>query len=278
MKYTAKKKLLLLEALAELSPESSKTTLRSWLKEQRVLVDGQLAKLPQTVVEIGQEVSLRARHRFIKGDIRLYYEDAHLVVIEKPAGLLSVSTAFELETTAHALLKEHYRTPRVYVVHRIDQDTSGVMLFARSEEARDRLKATFEKHDIERGYLALVEGKVLVPKGTWSSYLYEDDRYVVHTTEDPTKGRLATTHFAVESTFSHDTLLRLKLETGRKNQIRVHCKEAGHPIVGDKKYGATRNPYKGLCLHAYLLGFNHPMTGKAMRFEAPLPQWIPRCN
>ena len=272
MKYTTIAPLSLLEALAQMSPESSKTTLRSWLKDGRVTVDGEVVKVADTRLKEGQEIALGVRPHFIKGGIRILYEDRHLVVIEKPEGLLSVATAFEKEETAYAFLKESYRPKHVYVVHRLDQDTSGVMLFALSEEAYSKLKVTFEKHEIERAYIAIVEGQVQQQSGSWESYVYEDANYVVHITDDPTKGRLATTHYAVKSTLKKYTGLDLKLETGRKNQIRVHCQAAGHPVVGDKKYGAKTDPIRRLCLHAYLLSFEHPITKKQMQFKSPIPE------
>lgn len=200
MKYVLKETLTLLDALAKLSPESSRTTLRSWLKEGRVTVDGQVVKISSTTIHIGQEIALGQKKKIIPGNIRVLYEDHHLVVIEKPEGLLSVATAFEKGETAHALLKTLYHPRRVHVIHRLDQDTSGVMLFALSEEARVELKKTFEKHAIERAYSAIVEGMLKSEKGTWQSYLYEDSAYVVHQTQNPDKGVLAITHFEVVKT------------------------------------------------------------------------------
>lgn len=262
----------LLECLALLAPDSSKSTLRSWVKEGRVTVDGQTAKRGDAQVAKGQKVALGQKPTFAADNLRIVYEDKHLVAIEKPEGLLSVSTAFEKNDTAFSLLKKHYHPRKVYVVHRIDQDTSGVMVFALSEESMTGLKEHFEKHDINRSYYAIVEGKVSPEKGTWQSYLYEDARYMVHSTDDPSQGVLAITHYQVEKTTPRYSLLKLTLETGRKNQIRVHCLQCGCPIAGDKKYGAHTDPVKRLCLHAATLEFAHPVTGKMMRFASPLPE------
>lgn len=271
MKYIASADLSLLEALAKLSPESSKTTLRSWLKEGRITVNGQIVKVASTPILIGQEIALSPKSRYIEGGIRIQYEDQHIVVIDKPSGLLSVATDYEKGKTAHGMLKDYYRPKRVFVVHRLDQDTSGVMLFALTEEARDQLKAIFEEHAIERVYFAIVEGQVKQHSGSWESYLYEDDHYVVHSTTDPDEGQIAITHFTVISSSKRCTALKLQLQTGRKNQIRVHCQDAGFPIIGDKKYGAASNPIKRLCLHAHVLAFEHPVTNKPLRFESPIP-------
>lgn len=262
----------LLEILTTLFPDSSKTTLRSWIKEGRACVEGTPIKDPQHRVLPGEKVSLRPRSRYIEGGIRILYEDRDILVIDKPEGLLSVATAFEKKETAYALLRKSYRT--VQVVHRLDQETSGVMLFALSDRGREGCKAMFEKHALQRVYYALVEGQLAVPQGTWQSYQYEDAHYHVHTTDDPSKGRLAITHYVVKETSKRFSLVELTLETGRKNQIRVHCQAAGHPIAGDKKYGSKNNPGR-LCLHAHLLAFAHPVTGKWLTFSSEIPFTLP---
>jgi len=223
----------------------------------------------------GQKVVVGTKAQFID-KIRIIYEDAHLIAIEKPSGMLSVATAFEKGITAHALLKKHFHPRKVYVIHRLDQDTSGVMLFALSERGYQGLKVLFKNHDIERKYCAIVEGKINPPSGTWQSYLYEDANYVVHSTDDETQGVIATTHYQVIKTSPHYTRLELKLETGRKNQIRVHAGEHGHPVVGDKKYGASSDPLHRLCLHAQLLVFEHPVLEKKITFTSPVPSAFDR--
>lgn len=272
MKYIASSDLPLLEALTHLSPQSSKNTLRSWIKEGRVQVNDIPIKNPSFIVVKDQCVTVGQRKKIIRPGIPLLYEDRDLVIIEKPAGLLSVATAFEKEETAHALLKAHYRPHQVYVVHRLDQETSGVMVFALNQATYEQLKALFEVHAIERAYTAIVEGHFSQSAGTWQSYQYEDPQYRVHETQDQTQGRLAITHFRTITYSKRYTWLELQLETGRKNQIRVHCQSAGHSIVGDKKYGAQSNPLKRLCLHAHLLAFQHPFTKKKLCFESPVPE------
>lgn len=271
MKYIAQEDLSLIDALQRLAPENSKTSLKSWLKEGRVTVDGKVEKLAGLPVLKGQVVALGSRSRFIEGGIRICHEDNHIVVIEKPNGLLSVATDYIKEETAHRFLKNYYRPKNVFVVHRLDQETSGIMLFALSEEAYARLKEDFEQHLIERAYTAVLEGYLTPSSGTWRSYLYEDANFMVHSTENPQQGREAITHYKVQSCAKKRSLVQLHLETGRKNQIRVHCKDAGHCIVGDRKYGANSNPIKRLCLHARLLAFTHPMTKQKMRFESEVP-------
>lgn len=262
----------LLEVLAILYPESSKTTLRSWIKEGRAIVDGVVVKDAKREVAKESKVTLGSKARFAEGGIRILYEDRDIVIIDKPAGLLSVATAFEKGETAHAFLRKKYHN--VYVVHRLDQETSGVMLFALSERARDKLKEMFEKHALQRIYFALVEGHLKPQEGTWRSYQYEDANYYVHNSDDPTKGKSAVTHYHVKKHVKHLSLLELTLETGRKNQIRVHCQAAGHPIAGDKKYGSQTEPRSDpgrLCLHAYLLALDHPITGKPLKYTSEVP-------
>ncbi len=272
MKLQLDKDLPLLEALALLAPQSSKTTLRSWLKEGRVVVDGHVEKVGSKLIKKDQILTIGGKPSPTIEGLRILYEDSHLIVIDKPNGLLSVAASFEKEKTAHAILKNHYRPRKIYVVHRLDQDTSGIMLFAFSDKAYEKLKKTFEEHDIEREYIAILEGRINETKGQWESYLYEDENYKVHETLDPDLGRLAITHFEVVDTNKYYSLVKFKLETGRKNQIRVQCKAAGHSVVGDIKYGAISNPLRRLCLHAQRLSFKHPITGKEMDFASPVPK------
>jgi 23S rRNA pseudouridine1911/1915/1917 synthase len=276
MKLTVPSPMTLLEALNLLAPESTKTAFRSWLKEGRVLLDNKVVKNGTTTAVQGQVVFVGPKPRFLEKGIKILYEDRHLVVVDKPEGLLSVSTAFEKEETIHAFLKKKYRPKPVYVVHRLDQDTSGVMVFALTPEANEIFKKNFEKHDIERSYIAIVEGHLEESSGTWRSYLVEDPNYVVKSASNPQQGRLAVTHFSQIGMSKWHTALELKLETGRKNQIRVHCQNSGHSIAGDKKYGAKTNPLKRLGLHANLLAFVHPITKKEMRFTSQIPECFNR--
>jgi 23S rRNA pseudouridine1911/1915/1917 synthase len=272
MKLQVKEPMSLIEALSTLSPQSSKTTFKAWLKEGRVTVDGNRVQLLDMKLSSGQTIELGARAKFMQGGIRILYDDKALVIIDKPSGVLSVSTVFQKEETAHAYLKVKYRPRKIYVVHRLDQDTSGVMVFAFTEESNKALKETFKAHDIDRIYYAVVEGRMEETAGTWQAYLYEDANYVMHTTQDQQKGVLAITHYKVKARTRQYSLLELKLETGKKNQIRVHCQQAKHPIAGDKKYGAMTDPFKRLGLHAYLLAFKHPLTGRKISMTSPLPE------
>lgn len=272
MKYTTPQTISLLDALVSMYPTSSKTTLRSWVKEGRVLVDSLPIFVSTEMLAQGQSVEVSSKKKYLPSGLSILYEDRDIVVVDKPSGLLSVASNFEKELTVHALLKDYYYPRRVQVVHRLDQDTSGVLVFALNDYAYDGLKKTFERHEIDRVYTAIVEGIFESSSGTWKSMLFEDNQYKVHpTTEDDSEGREAITHYKVLSRSKRYSWLELKLETGRKNQIRVHCQAAGHPVVGDKKYGARSNPIRRLCLHAQLLAFEHPVSKKKLRFESPIP-------
>lgn len=272
MKFTVSNDSTVFEALSLAYPDCSKTTLRSWLKEGRVLVDGRVVKIGKEGVCKGQVIALGSRSRYIGEEIQILYQDRYLIAIDKPEGLLSVPTAFEKEKTAHAFLKKELTPKKVYIVHRLDQDTSGVMIFALNKEAQERLKDMFKEHAIERRYVAIVEGSLEKKSGTWQSYLIEDANYFVRSTKDKEKGQLAITHYEVRGRSKKHSWLDLRLETGKKNQIRVHCTDAGHPVAGDRKYGAKSNPIRRLCLHACHLSFRHPMTKKILRFDSPVPE------
>lgn len=272
MQHTVSKDCLILDFLHELFPDSSLNTLRSWLRAGRISVNDKpvsKANLPLTsgaCVEIGPKVS------FLKRGVKVLFEDDDIIVLEKPEGLLSVATDFDNTTSLHCLLKRRFHKQRVFPVHRLDRETSGVMIFAYTDFSRKRLKEQFEKHSIEKLYYAIVQGKPPAKKGTWESYLEEDPFYSVSSTIKPGAGKLAITHYEVVSTHSSVSLLALRPVTGKKHQLRVQCKEAGLPILGDKRYGTGNDPLHRLCLHAQMIQFTHPKTGKRMRFEAPLPQ------
>ncbi len=270
MKFTTTQDLPLLEILQQMYPDSSKTTLRSLIKEERVTVGTSIIKDARTIVKENQEVIVGSKKKFLPYGVKVLFDDASVVVIQKPAGLLSVATELEKEFTAHNSLKQYYRNRTVHVVHRLDQDTSGLMIFALNEKAYTHFKKLFETHDIQRRYCAIAEGHFDSCEGTWDSYLFDDNNYMVRPTTNKELGKRAITHYHVLGTSKRNSWLDITLETGRKNQIRAQAKDVGHPLVGDKKYGATTIT-KRLYLHAYQLKFEHPDTNKVMTFSAPIP-------
>ncbi|WP_084508795.1 RluA family pseudouridine synthase [Paenibacillus assamensis] len=208
--------------------------------------------------------------------LRIIHEDDHVIVINKDAGLLSVASPQEKEMTAYRQLTAHVRQAhpanRIFVVHRLDRDTSGVMMFAKSEHVQQTLQNAWKENVQERLYVALVEGAVTKPEGTISSWLKESKTLKMYSSPYPNDGQHAVTHYKVLQSNRQYSLLEVQLETGRKNQIRAHMEDIGHPIVGDKKYGAKVRTIGRLGLHARVLSFTHPITGKVLRFETDIPK------
>jgi RluA family pseudouridine synthase len=214
--------------------------------------------------------------RFLPKGLLILYEDKDILVVDKPTGLLTVATEHEKERTAHFVLTDYIRKgcgrsrKLLYVVHRLDRDTSGTLIFAKSEEAKFRLQDQWKQ--TEKIYLAVVHGTCEKSSGTITSYLAEDRDYNMYATLDSTKGKLAQTAYKVLREKKGFTLLEVALMTGRKNQIRVHLADMGHPIVGDTKYGRGVKSECRLALHARSISFRHPFSGRVLSFEAEVPE------
>ena len=205
----------------------------------------------------------------------ILHEDKDIIVVVKPAGLLTIGTDREKSRTAHYLLNDYVRKGnsksrnRVYVVHRLDKDTSGVLIFAKSEQAKKFLQGTWE--NTEKHYLAIVHGRLTDKEGTISSYLVENKAQRVYSTLDAAKGKLSHTAYKVLKESKRFSLVDIHLLTGRKHQIRVHFAEKGHPVAGDRKYGNKEIGSKRLALHARSISFTHPFTHKLMTFDTGVP-------
>lgn len=219
-----------------------------------------------------------SRSKFVSKGLVVLYEDKDILVVDKPAGLLSVATEREKSRTAHSLLTDYIRKgcgrsqKRLFIVHRLDRDTSGTLIFAKSEEAMLRLKAGW-KQTVKK-YLAVVHGKCEKNSDTITSYLAEDEEYNVYSTADSTQGRLSHTAYTVLRVTKGVSLLEVALLTGRKNQIRVHLAGIGHPIVGDTKYGKADESQPRMALHARSISFKHPFSGKQLTFESEVPAFF----
>lgn len=270
--------LNLLELLGQRFPEASKTTLRTMLQSDRVRVNGSPERNAKRVIVPGDRVEVASKPvRALDPRVRIVYEDSDLVVVDKGAGLLSVPSPEVRYETAESFLNAHYggsaENPRVHHVHRLDRDTSGVLVFARNTFIRDSLRKIFEAHDVERVYIAIVHGKLREPVGSFRSFLAEDRDLRVRSVADISSGREAITHYRTVASGRRYSILELRLETGRRNQIRVHLSEAGHPVVGDTMYGRGRDDTLGrLALHAQRLAFVHPRSGERMSFTSPAPR------
>lgn len=226
----------------------------------------------QTVV-----VSLKADRSPAKNPLlSIIYEDDEIIAINKPAGLLSIATDKETELTAYHILMDYEREKniknRVYIVHRLDRDTSGVLIIAKNEKMKLLLQDNWGDIVKERGYVAVVEGKLKEKSGTLKSWLKETKTHLIYSSNKPGDGLEAITNYQVLSEGENYSLISVDLETGRKNQIRVQLQDIGHSIAGDKKYSAETNPLKRLCLHANKLAFVHPTTKELMTFETPVPK------
>jgi len=277
MRTTVKHPAALLEVLAQLHPDSSKTTLRQMLQSGRVRVNGEREVDAKRQLAKGDDVQVlsKAEAVTLPESLTLLHEDEDVLVVIKANGLLTVATEREPESNAHAILNEYLRQKgggRIHVVHRLDRETSGVLVFAKNFKAREALKEKFAEHDIDRIYVAIIPGKIDPPSGTLQSHLLEKPNLKMESVKRHPDAKLAITHYRTLASAGGYSMLEVTLETGRKNQIRAHLSEKGHPIVGDRFYGSTVNPLGRLGLHAQLLGFRHPATGKQMTFTAPLPK------
>jgi len=274
----AKEETELMAFLVAQFPDKSRTNIKTLLRDKQVWVEGKVVSqynyrlLPNQKVEIS---SSKARQESIYHGLTILFEDAHLIVIEKQEGLLSMATDKKDDQTAYRILSSHVKQEnpanKIFIVHRLDRDTSGVMVFAKSENIQQLLQASWEPTTKERTYLAVVEGPLNEPNGTVVSYLNESKALIVYSSQNPNQGQRAVTHYKTIKVNKGYSMLEVNLETGRKNQIRVHCQDIGHPIVGDKKYGSLTNPIGRLGLHAYILGFVHPITKEKLRFETKVP-------
>lgn len=269
----------LLAYLTEKMPEKSRTDLKSWLRHGNIRIDGTITSAFDAPIPVGGKLEVNTTRPFVvlsNPRLSLVYEDDYVIVINKGYGLLSVGTqSHKKEESAYDILREYVKrqNPRnkLYVVHRLDRDTSGLMMFAKTEEAQENLRHNWNNMVLDRLYVALLEGYVKEDTGYIKSRLAENSQFVVYSTEEEGKGRLALTRFTVMKRANGLSLVEFSLDTGRKNQIRVHASEMGHPISGDRKYGAKESRLHRLCLHARTLRFAHPITRKDMRFELPVP-------
>jgi len=260
-------------------PNKNRDNIKTLLRDKQILVDGAVVTQYNHPLHAGQQVEV-SPHK-ISGErdfhgISIIYEDRDIIVIDKHAGMLSMSDGKERHQTAYGMLSRHVKTEdagnKIFIVHRLDRETSGVMMFAKSEKVQRLLQESWRDTVTERTYLAITEGIVEKDEGVIRSYLKESKALIVYSSQDPLHGELAVTRYQVLKRKGDFTMLKINLETGQKNQIRVHMKDIGHPILGDKKYGSTIDPIGRVALHAWVLAFIHPVTGEKLRFETPMPR------
>jgi 23S rRNA pseudouridine1911/1915/1917 synthase len=267
----------LLGALAPMN----RTRVKQVLRSGRVAVNGTSVTRHDHPLRPGDQVSITDNApapAAADAGIAIVHEDAHLLVIDKPAGLLTVATESEKTDTAFVRLSAHLaarNAGRPYVVHRLDRDTSGLLLFARTAEVRDQLQADWE--GVTKTYLAVVEGTPHPAAGTVENFLTEGRDLRVRASRHAGRdAKRAVSRYRVRATRGGHSLVEVELETGRKHQIRVHLAGLGCPVAGDKMYGATTDPARRLCLHAWRLAFDHPTTGARVELEAAAPPALTR--
>lgn len=278
LQFTVKNADTLLPFLTKVFPGKPRTGLKQMLQGGRVTIDGKTVTRHDFIlnagmlVVIGSPVSKPATA--IQG-IKILYEDDSIIAIDKPSGLLTVGTEKEKTNTAYSLLSHYVKTEnknnKIFIVHRLDRDTSGVLVFARNTMVRDVLQEYWHNENHKREYAALVCGKIEEPRGRIESWLKENANLQVFSSLRPDDGQHAVTNWELVQQNENFSLLKVLPETGRRNQIRVHLYDIDFPIVGDRRYGNGQNPIGRLGLHATLLAFVHPVSGKVMQLESPVP-------
>ncbi len=269
----------LLEFILQAMHGISRNKAKDILAGHGVTVDRRQTTQFDLPLQPGQvvRISKHKRENFLTNPyVKIVYEDKDIIVIEKKQGILSMPASAKQYSVKQVLdeyfQKRHFKCT-AHTVHRLDRDTSGLMIYAKDIEIAKHLEDYW--HDIvyDRRYVAVVSGTMEHEGGTIESWLKDNKAYITYSSpEDPGGGKFAVTHYHTLKTTSTHSLVELKLETGRKNQIRVHLQDIGHPVLGDTKYGDGRDPIGRLCLHAYRLHFTHPRTGQDMRFETPFPK------
>ena len=257
--------------------KQSRSKVKATLQGRGVRVGGKVVTQFDYRLEPGMKVDvskvkkaaeLKSRY------VRLVYEDRHLVVVEKQAGILSMAAGHS-SLTVKAVLDDYFRRSNqrctAHVVHRLDRDTSGLMIYAKEMQAEQILEHEWHERVYDRRYVAVVSGEMERDEGTVASWLRDNKAYITYSSPVDNGGKYAVTHYHTLARTTQHSLVEYVLETGRKNQIRVHSADIGHPVCGDVKYGNGDDPIGRLCLHAYVLCFVHPITNRRLEFETPVP-------
>ncbi len=274
---TSDQPMPLLEFLRSNLPQLSRTAVKALLKYDQIRLEGTVTNQFDIPVAPGQTISInfsRPWQTLSNPRLRIVYEDDDIIVVNKGYGLLSVGTDNKKEGTAYSILRDYLKrlnpANKLFIVHRLDQHTSGLMLFAKNIKAKEAMQHNWNNMVLDRRYAAIVEGCPEPAEGVHRSRLLENAQHLMYSTDDP-KGLEAVTRYKVLKSRNGYSLVDVSLDTGRKNQIRVHMHDMGTPIAGDRRYGAKTSPIHRLALHARTLRFVHPMTHKDMNFSIPLP-------
>lgn len=277
-RFTIKQREELLPFLQRTYSGMSRTRVKEMLSLRRIEVDGHTVTRHNFALEPGMTVTIapRENHATLRSAyVKPVYEDRWLIVVEKRPGILSMGTphhAYSVKTVLDDYFAHRHQSVRAHVVHRLDRDTSGLLVYAKTREVQHIFEADWHERVSDRRYYAIAEGWLEPPRGTAHSWLKDNKAFFTYSSPTDNGGREAITHYATLARTERYSLVELKLETGRKNQIRVHLADLGHPVVGDAKYGSREDPVGRLCLHAFRLNFKHPITGEEMKFETPYPR------
>lgn len=278
LSWTADSDSTLLECVSKKLADHKRNSIKTLLKYGHIAINDTPTKQFDTPVHKGDRMAVNFTRPFVvfyHRRIKLVYEDDDILIINKSNGILSVSTDNQKDGTAYSIMRDYLKQKnpelKLFIIHRLDRDTSGLMMFAKNIEAKETMQHNWNNMVINRKYVAVVEGKVDRQEGVVRSYLAETSQHEMYSTDNPEEGQLAITRYKRLKTGNGYSLMELELDTGRKNQIRVHMKDLGHPIAGDRKYGAKTSPIHRLALHAHTLHFVHPATRKEMLFETPVP-------
>lgn len=274
--YVVTEESPLLEYLME-TLDDSRTKIKAILQGRGIKVNGKIVTQYNFPLKPGMKISVSRRkenNTFKSKYLKIVYEDRWIIVIEKNYGILSMAaghSSLNVKTVLDDYLHKSRQKCSIHVVHRLDRDTSGLMIYAKDYETEQVLEHNWHNIVYDRRYVAVVSGEIVEDGGTISSWLKDNKAYITYSSQTDNGGKFAVTHFNVLARTTEHTLVEFKLETGRKNQIRVHSADIGHPVCGDTKYGNGDNPLLRLCLHAYILCFYHPVTGERLDFETPIP-------
>jgi 23S rRNA pseudouridine1911/1915/1917 synthase len=274
--FTVTEEASLLAYLLLALSDKSRSTVKSILSGRQVQVNDAVITQFDAPLHPGDRLKINMEKgvmAFSHPDLEIVHEDESIIVVNKRHGLLSVATGRERQKTAYYILTDYVRRAhpwnRIFVLHRLDRETSGLMMFAKSEQLQEQMQRHWNEVVMSRKYVAVVEGTPAQASGRLTSHLQENKAMNVYSAED---GQLAITNYTLLKSNKQYAMLEMNLETGRKNQIRVHAAEMGHPVAGDTKYGARTNPINRLALHARELHFIHPVTRELMRFQTDIPR------
>jgi len=274
---TVTKDMPLLEFLYAEIKGKSKNNIKSLLGRGNILINNKVVKKFDYPLKKGQVVMIKIAqiNDGYDNTLDIIYEDDDFIIINKKPGLLSISTTNEKLNTAYKMVMEYVKRQnpklKIFIVHRLDRDTSGVMMFVKNENLKLELQKNWNEIVTKRIYIGIVEGCPKKNKDRIKSWLESTKTNRVYSSNKPGIGQEAITNYKIIKSNNFYSLLQIDIETGRKNQIRVHMKDIGHSIIGDEKYGSTSNPLKRLGLHAHILEFVHPITKKIMHFETEIP-------